>query len=50
MPKLTLAHGRIYVARRHLHHGFTGCMLMLLGALLAYHDRRDFPWPLTLDR
>lgn len=40
---------RCYIAGRRLHHGLFGAGLTLLGVLLTWHDRRDWPWPL-IDR
>ena len=34
----------LVVFGRHVHHGFSGCLLILVGALLAIHDLKDFPW------
>lgn len=36
---------RVYICGRRLHHGLTGALLIPLGLLLCWHDRRDFPWP-----
>jgi hypothetical protein len=35
---------RTYVYGWRLHHGLLGCVLAVIGAALAAHDRRDFPW------
>jgi hypothetical protein len=35
-----------YVYGRRVHHGLLGCLLAIVGAALAAHDRSDFPWPL----
>lgn len=36
---------RVYVGRRRIHHGAFGVALTLIGVLLAWHDRRDWPFP-----
>lgn len=36
---------RVYIRGKRIHHGPVGLVLTLVGALLAYHDRRDWPWP-----
>ena len=33
---------RIYLVGHRVHHGATGCSLIALGMILAYHDRRDW--------
>lgn len=53
---------RLWICDRRCHHGLagvvlitiaahvpsrTGLALAVVGATLAYHDRRDVPWPLT---
>lgn len=40
---------RVYLFGHRIHHGAVGVGLALVGAVLAYHDRRDWPWPL-IDR
>lgn len=40
---------RVYLFGHRIHHGAVGVGLAVAGALLAYHDRRDWPWPL-IDR
>lgn len=35
---------RVYLLGARVHHGLTGCVLALIGAALAWADRRDFPW------
>lgn len=35
---------RVHLLGRRVHHGAVGCFLIGFGAVLAYHDRRDFPW------
>lgn len=42
--RIRIAHGRLYICRRRCHHGFTGCVLVLIGIALAIHDRADAPW------
>lgn len=37
---------RCYVLGYRLHHGLFGAILAAFGAVLTYHDRRDFPWRL----
>lgn len=36
---------RVYVGRYRLHHGAFGVALTIFGTLMAYHDRRDWPFP-----
>jgi uncharacterized membrane protein YccC len=38
---------RAHVRGYRIHHGFAGCVLAVVGAVLAWHDRRDLPdwWP-----
>jgi hypothetical protein len=36
---------RTYVCGLRVHHGLLGCILAVIGAALAAHDRSDFPWP-----
>lgn len=36
---------RTYVCGLRIHHGLLGCILAVIGAALAAHDRCDFPWP-----
>lgn len=38
---------RVYVRGRRVHHGLTGIVLAGIGAALVFHDRKDFPFPLT---
>jgi hypothetical protein len=33
---------RLWVFKRRCHHGMTGCVLVALGIVLAYHDRNDY--------
>jgi hypothetical protein len=33
---------RLWVFKRRCHHGMTGCVLVALGIVLAYHDRSDY--------
>lgn len=40
---------RLYVKGRRIHHGLTGAVTAVIGAVLCLHDRRDWPWP-TVDR
>jgi hypothetical protein len=35
---------RTYVYGLRIHHGLVGCVLTVIGAALAAHDRFDFPW------
>ena len=35
---------RVYLFGRRTHHGAVGSMLVFLGAVLCWHDRRDLPW------
>lgn len=35
---------RVYLGPLRIHHGAFGTAMFLLGALLVWHDRRDFPW------
>lgn len=35
---------RVYVFRRHLHHGLDGLVLILLGLGLVIHDFHDWPF------
>jgi hypothetical protein len=35
---------RCYVLGKRLHHGLFGLALGIAGAVLAWHDRRDFPF------
>lgn len=32
---------RVSVAGLRFHHGLTGCLIAVVGLLLAWHDRRD---------
>lgn len=36
---------KLYVGKHRVHHGAFGVFLTIVGTLLAYHDRRDWPWP-----
>lgn len=38
---------RLYVRGRRVHHGLTGVVMLVVGAVLLAHDRRD--WPFALD-
>lgn len=43
IPSPTNPRGRrVYIIKRRLHHGFTGCIFVALGTILALHDRRDW--------
>lgn len=35
---------QVFVRGRRLHHGGVGAVAVLVGAVLAVHDLRDFPW------
>lgn len=37
---------RVYVRGRRIHHGLAGAVLVVVGAVLCLHDRRDWPWRL----
>lgn len=37
---------KLYVLGLRFHHGPPCVALAVLGVLGAWHDRRDFPWPL----
>jgi hypothetical protein len=44
----TTGHGwHLHVFGRRWHHGFTGCLLIVIGAVLACHDLADLAqwWP-----
>ena len=41
---------RVYVRGRRIHHGFTGTVMAAVGALLIWHDRRDWPFSFYDDR
>lgn len=41
---------QVWVFKRRWHHGATGCLAVLFGVLLAWHDRRDFRDWFTLKR
>lgn len=47
--RVEIGNRRLYIFGRRLHHGRVGAWLILLGAALCSHDRRDWPWP-TRDR
>jgi hypothetical protein len=32
---------RLWLFKRRCHHGGVGCVVMVLGVLLAWHDRKD---------
>lgn len=36
---------RVWIAGKRIHHGFIGASITLVGAILMYHDRHDWPWP-----
>lgn len=36
---------RVYIGRHRIHHGAFGLALTVVGAALAWHDRRDWPFP-----
>lgn len=38
---------RLYVGGQRVHHGLVGAALLVVGAVLVWDDRRDFPWPLV---
>ena len=39
-------HRRIYLGMRHIHHGFEGLVLVVVGLVLIAHDWHDRPfWP-----
>jgi hypothetical protein len=38
------ANRRVYVGSHRLHHGAFGVLLTVIGACLAWHDRRDWPF------
>ena len=38
---------RLYVCKRRVHHGAVGVVAVVLGLMLAAHDRADFPWSLS---
>jgi hypothetical protein len=33
---------KLWVAGHRLHHGLTGCAFVVVGAVLALHDRADY--------
>lgn len=35
---------RVWVLGLRIHHGAFGFLLLVIGTLLVWHDRRDFPW------
>lgn len=40
---------RVYIFDRHLHHGRTGEIFLLIGLILILTDLHDFPWPFAKD-
>lgn len=37
---------RVYIFKRHMHHGLDGIILIILGIVLVVHDFHDWPfWP-----
>lgn len=43
-PRITRSR-KVYVGRHRVHHGAFGVLLTLVGVLMAWHDRKDAPWP-----
>lgn len=35
---------RVWVAGKRIHHGPVGLVLAVVGAVICWHDRQDFPW------
>jgi hypothetical protein len=35
---------RLWLLGARIHHGAAGAVLMMLGGVLMWHDRRDAPW------
>lgn len=47
MIRISLAPPRCYLLGKRIHHGPVGILLTILGVIIAYSDKKDFPWPLN---